>query len=225
MGKLIAIDGLDGSGKHTQCEMLLNTLKEQGRNVRLVSFPKYESESSSLVRMYLRGDFGKNPDDVNAYASSTFYAVDRYADYMMNWKDFYEEEDSIIIADRYTTANAVHQLAKLDHEYWEPFLSWLFDFEYIKMGIPKPDLVIFLEMKPEISQRLVKSRSEKTGQKRDIHEVDPDYINRCYNAAKYTADNHGWKRITCFKGKEPLSPEDIHEQVEKEVTYLLDVGR
>jgi len=224
MGKLIAIDGLDGSGKHTQCQMLLETLQEQGRNVKLLSFPKYDSESSSLVKMYLRGDFGTNPNDVNPYAASSFYAVDRYADYKMNWKEFYEEEDSIIIADRYTTANAVHQLAKLNHNYWEPFLSWLFDFEYVKLGIPKPDLVIFLEMKPEISQRLVNSRAQQTGRKTDIHEKDPNYINNCYNAAKYTADNYGWKRITCFSGKEPLSPERIHAEVEKEVTYLLDVN-
>ncbi len=189
MGKLIAIDGLDGSGKHTQCELLYETLKEQGKKVRLISFPNYDSDSSSLVKMYLHGDFGTNPDDVNPYASSTFYAVDRYADYKMNWKDFYEEEDSVIIADRYTTANAVHQLAKLDHDYWEPFLTWLFDFEYNKMGIPKPDLVLFLEMKPEISQRLVKERAKETGREVDIHEINTDYINRCYNAAKYTSDN------------------------------------
>ena len=184
MGKLIAIDGLDGSGKHTQCQMLLETLQEQGRNVKLLSFPKYDSESSSLVKMYLRGDFGTNPNDVNPYAASSFYAVDRYADYKMNWKEFYEEEDSVIIADRYTTANAVHQLAKLNHNYWE----------------------------------------QQTGRKTDIHEKDPNYINNCYNAAKYTADNYGWKRITCFSGKEPLSPERIHAEVEKAVTYLLDVN-
>ena len=144
-GKLIVIEGLDGSGKATQARALAEALQAQGKNVMQITFPDYASDSSALVRMYLGGQFGSHPDDVNAYAASAFYSVDRFASYKMKWGEFYRE-GGIVIADRYTTSNAVHQCSKLPPEQWQEFLDWLFDFEYNKIGIPAPDRVIYLEV-------------------------------------------------------------------------------
>lgn len=224
MGKLIVIDGLDGSGKTTQSQRLYDELVSQGKNVRMISFPDYDSQSSALVKMYLGGEFGTDPEDVNAYAASTFFAVDRYASYKCKWKEFYDDPDSVIITNRYTTSNAVHQLEKTDREDWDEYLSWLFDFEYNKLGIPAPDIVMFLEMKPEISLELVRRRSEQTGQKQDIHELDPDYMHRSYKAALYACDKLGWKRIVCYDGKEPLSEDEIAGKILEEATMLLDIN-
>lgn len=223
MGKIITIDGIDGSGKATQSEMLYNDLLAQGKNVRLISFPDYESKSSTLVKMYLDGEFGKTPGDVNPYAASTFFAVDRYASFKQNWKSFYDQPDSVIIANRYTTSNAIHQLSKLDREDWDGFLSWLQDFEYHKLGIPEPDLVIYLEMKPEITAELLHRRAELTGQRPDIHELDVDYMQKSYKAALYASDKLGWKRICCYDGKNPLSLEEIQTLVAEQAVMLLDV--
>lgn len=225
MGKLIAIDGLDGSGKTTQSARLFNELTSQGKNVRMISFPDYQNKSSTLVKMYLSGEFGESPEAVNAYAAATFFAVDRYCSYMKEWKEFYEKPDSVIIATRYTTSNAVHQLEKIDREKWDEYLSWLYDFEYGKLGLPQPDLVLFLEMKPEISLDLVRRRLDETGQKLDIHEVDTDYIFRSYKAALYASDKLGWKRICCYDGKNPLPPDDIEALIAEQVIMLLDVAK
>lgn len=225
MGKLIVIDGLDGSGKSTQSKRLLDELTSQGKSVRLISFPDYDSKSSALVHMYLDGEFGKDPEAVNAYAAATFFAVDRYASYMKEWKEFYDKPDSVIITTRYTTSNAIHQLEKIDREKWDEYLSWLYDFEYVKLGIPKPDLVLFLEMKPEISIELVKKRFEETGRTLDIHELDTDYIYRSYKAALYAADKLGWKRICCYDGKNPLSLDEIEGLIAEQVIMLLDVAK
>ena len=224
MGKLIAIDGLDGSGKTTQCQLLCDELKAQGKNVRLISFPNYESVGSTFVKLYLDGKLGDHPDDTNPYAAATFYAVDRYFSYRTEWKDFYSEPDSVIIAARYTTANAVHQLSKLDRDEWDDYLGWLFDFEYSKLGLPKPDLVLFLEMKPEISQELIRRRNEETGSTGDIHEKDSEYLSACYKAALYSSDKMGWDRIQCYDGKEPLSIDEIQSKIMEKVVMLLDVA-
>ena len=156
-GKLIAIEGLDGSGKATQAKLLAGYLAAQGLVVREVSFPDYGSDSSALVKMYLAGQFGPHPDDVNAYAASSFYAVDRYASYKKDWGSFYEN-GGIVIADRYTTSNAVHQCSKLPPEQWESFLGWLFDFEFHLLGLPTPDEVIYLQVDPAVSQKLMTQR-------------------------------------------------------------------
>ncbi len=224
MGKLIVIEGLDGSGKSTQTPILADELIAQGRDVRVISFPDYESESSALVRMYLDGEFGKKPDDVNAYAASSFYAVDRFASYKKDWKDFYEKPDSVVIATRYTSANEIHQLAKLDRDDWDAFISWAEDFEYEKLGIPRPDAVLYLDMKYEIAMSLVGGRSEKTGQKKDIHELDEAYMERCHKAAAYAGVKLGWKNIVCYEGKEPLPPEVISEKIMAEAVALLDIS-
>lgn len=156
-GKLYVIEGLDGSGKATQSQLLYESFARKGLPVRKVSFPNYESDSSALVRMYLRGDFGRDPSDVNAYAASSFYAADRFAGYKADWGPFYEE-GGIIIADRYTTSNAIHQCSKLPEKEWDGFLEWLFHFEYELLGIPAPDEVIYLQVDPQISQELMTGR-------------------------------------------------------------------
>lgn len=224
MGKLIVIEGLDGSGKSTQTPILANALRAQGKEVMEISFPVYQSDSSALVRMYLGGEFGTRPGDVNAYAASSFYAVDRFASYRKNWKAFYEKEDSVIIATRYTSSNEIHQLAKLDRGEWEDFIGWAEDFEYNKMGIPRPDMVLYLNMRYDIALSLVSGRSEATGQKKDIHELDTAYMARCHEAAAYASEKLGWKNIVCYENDSPLSLQEISAKILKEVSALLDIS-
>ena len=212
MGKLIVIEGLDGSGKSTQLNLLPQRLAEKGIETRSVSFPDYDNPSSTLVKMYLKGDFGKKPSDVNAYAASVFYTVDRYASFKQSWGEFYNGGGTIV-SGRYTTSNAVHQTSKLEKSEWESFLSWLYDFEYNKIGIPKPDLVIFLDMPVEVSQKLLDTRYTENGGKKDIHECDVDYLNRCREAARFTADYSGWKVISCAENGEPRTIEAISDDI------------
>ena len=212
MGKLIVIEGLDGSGKSTQLELLPENLKKFGIETKTVSFPNYDSDSSALVKMYLSGKFGEKPEDVNAYAASCFYAVDRYASYKTDWGKYYENGGTVV-AGRYTTSNAVHQASKLPEDKWENFLSWLYDFEYNKVRIPKPDLVIFLDMPIEVSQKLMSKRYSENGGKKDIHESDVDYLNHCRKAALYTAEFSGWKIVSCAKNGEARSIEDIANDI------------
>ncbi len=220
MGKLIVIEGLDGSGKSTQLELLYKNLKEKGIDCRTVSFPDYEHPSSTLVKMYLGGEFGQKPEDVNAYAASTFYAVDRYASFKKYWGEYYNNGGTII-AGRYVTSNAVHQNSKLSEDKWEAFLNWLYDFEYNKMGIPKPDKVIFLDMPIEVSQKLMSGRYKGDEDKKDIHERDTDYLEHCRKSALFTADYSGWDKISCAKNGEARTIEDIAEQVLSEVLSVL----
>ena len=208
-GKLIVIEGLDGSGKATQAKRLEEALSAR-MHTRKVSFPDYESDSSALVRMYLRGDFGSHPDDVNAYAASSFYAVDRYASFKRDWQKDYEK--GAVVADRYTTSNAVHQCSKLPPEKWDGYLDWLFDFEYDKLGIPKPDLVIYLRVDTDLSQELMNKRYHGED-KRDIHEKDLDYLARCRSAAEYCSEKFGWRIVECVKEGKMRSVEDIGNEV------------
>lgn len=211
-GKLIIIEAGDGSGKETQTKALYEHLRSDGRRVHRISFPDYPSDSSALVRMYLKGSFGGHAEDVNAYAASTFYAVDRYASYRMKWKAAYEAGDWIL-ADRYTTSNMVHQAVKLtDAEEREAFLEWLWDFEFVKLGLPVPDLVIFLDMDPAVSDRLIAERS-KDGREKDIHERDREYLHRCHGAYLELAEKYHWSRIVCSEQGEPRSIEGIHAEV------------
>lgn len=212
VGKLIVIEGLDGSGKGTQSQLLLDSLKQQGKNVMKVSFPDYESDSSALVKMYLAGKFGSDPSDVNAYAASSFYAVDRFASYKSGWGKFYEA-GGIVIADRYTTSNAIHQCSKLPEKDWDQFLQWLFSFEYELMGIPAPDQVIYLRVDPGISQKLMSGRYQGDESKKDIHESNIDYMNRSRQAADYCAGHLGWKTVECVVQTEMRSVESIHGEI------------
>lgn len=213
-GKLIVIEGLDGSGKATQSNMLYEKLLAEGKAVKKVSFPAYESNSSALVKMYLAGDFGKDPGDVNAYAASSFFAVDRFASYKQNWGKFYEE-GGIVIADRYTTSNAIHQCSKLPREEWDGFVEWLFDFEFKLMDIPAPDKVIYLQVDPKVSQKLMTERYHGDESKKDIHESNLDYLAKSRKAAQYCADKLGWVTVKCDDGDAMRSIAEIHEDVLK----------
>ena len=219
MGKLIVIEGLDGSGKSTQLELLPKLLKEQGLDSKTVSFPDYESRSSELVKMYLAGEFGRDPGDVNAYASSLFYAVDRFASFKSKWGEYYNAGGTVI-AGRYTTSNAIHQTSKLPEAMWAEFLDWLYELEYNKVGIPKPDKVIFLDMPVEVSQKLLSGRYKGDEAKKDIHESNIEYLNQCRMAAKFTADYSGWTTVSCAQGGEARSIEDISKDILKETLTL-----
>ncbi len=214
MGKLIVIEGLDGSGKATQSGLLYDVMSANGADVRKVTFPDYESRSSTLVKMYLAGEFGEKADDVNAYAASAFYAVDRYASYKTKWKDFYCG-GGVVIADRYTTSNAIHQCSKLPKEEWDAYLDWLFEFEYSRMEIPAPDAVIYLDVDTDVSQRLLEKRYNGDESKRDIHEKDKAYLAHSQAAARYCAEKYGWLTVQCCENGTMRSVEDIHFDVEK----------
>lgn len=209
-GKLIVIEGLDGSGKSTQIEYLKNKLS--GRNVHQIKLPDYDSDSSALVKMYLRGDFGKKPEDVNAYAASAFYAVDRFANYKMKWKEFYDNGE-IIISDRYTTSNAYHQATKIPKDDRAEFFYWLEDFEYGLLGIPEPNAVIYLDMPIEISQKMMTERYHGDETKKDIHESNLDYLYKCRDAALDAAEKMGWYVVKCNDGDEPRTVESIGDEI------------
>ena len=211
-GKLAVIEGLDGSGKSTQTELLMKKLAWAAISFKKIKLPDYESQSSSLVRMYLGGEFGNAPGDVNAYAASAFYAVDRVANYICRWKNDYAE-GKLIIADRYTTSNACHQLQKLPRGEWDDYLAWLEDFEYNKLSIPKPDVVIFLDMPIYVSQRLMSGRYGGDEGKKDIHEANTAYLKSCREAALYAADRLGWRVINCSDRGEPRSIESIGNEL------------
>ncbi len=218
-GKLIVIEGLDGSGKSTQIELLRKKLGAE--NTFQIKLPDYESGSSELVKMYLRGDFGKKPYDVNAFAASAFYAVDRYANYKTKWKEPYEN-GMVILSDRYTTSNAYHQATKLPQDEWDSYFKWLEDFEYGLLGIPKPDAVIYLDMPIEISQKLMSSRYKGDESKKDIHEANVEYLKKCRVAALAAAEKMGWFVITCNNGDEPKNIEEIGDIIYKKVEFLIN---
>jgi len=220
MGKLIAIEGTDGSGKETQSRILLGRLAAAGVSARKLDFPRYGKESSALVRLYLGGAFGKKPDDVNAYAASTFFAVDRYASMKEDWGGFYAA-GGLLVSDRYTTSNAVHQAPKLPEGERDAFVSWLFDFEYRLLGLPAPDLVVYLDMPVEVTRAMMRRRSAETGAAADIHEADAEYLERCRAFALGEAAKLGWSVIGCARGGEPRSEAEIGDEVFGAVSALL----
>ena len=211
MGILIAIDGVDASGKQTQTELLKKRLVEDGKNIKAVSFPAYDNPSSTLVKMYLNGDFGEKPSDVNAYATSTFFAADRFATYRTDWgKDY--NSGTIILADRYVSSNLIHQASKIDNSAEkDKFLTWLDDLEHNIYGLPRPDVTIFLDMPPEYGVMLMKDRANKANgtDKKDIHESDFSYLETSYNNAVYVAERFNWKRVSCVKDGEVRSVEAV----------------
>ena len=220
MGKLIVIDGLDGSGKTTQFELIQKILSDRGITVKAISFPEYDKPSSTLVKMYLGGEFSKNAEDVNAYASSSFYAVDRYASYKLYWEKDYLD-DKLILASRYVSSNAIHQMVKLPEEEWEQYLDWLIDYEHIKMNIPKADKVIFLDMPIEISQKLLSQRYNGDENKKDIHESNVEYLHRCRKSALFAAEKLDWSVVTCNDGENPLPTEEISKKIMKVIDEVI----
>lgn len=219
MGKLYVIDGTDASGKQTQFEKLQQRLKKENIDFRTVSFPNYDSPSSSLVKMYLSGEFGENAKDVSPYIASTFYAADRYATYKTKLEDYYNN-GGIILADRYTTANMVHQAGKIkDKQEREKFLNWLWDFEFNLYKLPVPTKVFFLNMPPEYAFELMKNRENKFTHEsqKDIHERDKNHIVDSYNAACDVAQKYNWVTIDCIKDDKIRTIEEIHEDIFKQI--------
>ncbi len=222
MGKLVVIEGSDGSGKATQTKLLFEYLKEQGRNVRMVSYPDYDSPSSSLVKMYLGSEFGHDPYSVNAYVTSAFFAVDRFASYLKNWKSFYESsKDAIVICDRYVTSNMLHQTSKLESlAEKERFLEWEYDFEFVKGGLPVPDLVFFLDVPPDTAFRLMRDRENKITHKseKDIHESNKDFLLKSYENSILVGKKYGWRNIRCCDDEGNMeSMEVIHGRIREAI--------
>lgn len=220
MGRLFVLDGLDGCGKTTQLACLNEELQNMHVDFKQISFPDYDQPSSALVQQYLAGEYGEHVGDVSAYAASSFYAVDRYASFRKFWKEDYEN-NKLIVAARYTTSNAIYQTTQLPKDEWDSFLEWLEDYEYNKLGLPKPDLVCFLDLPPEISQKLLLERYHGDDSLRDVHERDVDFLIRCRETALYAAKKLGWHVISCGKDGKILPKETITEMLLKEVKTCL----
>lgn len=221
MGKLIVIEGTDGSGKSTQFRLLTDRLTAENHDFQQLVFPQYSEPSSALIRMYLNGAFGSNPSDVNAYAASTFYAVDRYASYKKVWGEWYEN-GGLVVSDRYTTSNAVHQASKEPESKREAFLKWLYELEYEHMGLPRPDLTIYLDVPTDFTEKLLRSREQNTNTRADIHEADTSYLATCRKMGREAASFYGWTVIECVKDGKMRSMEDIHEEIYRHVVKCLE---
>ena len=219
-GKLLVLEGIDGSGKATQAAMLLARLQGEGRAVQAVSFPNYDSPSSALIKMYLGGELGDDLRQINPYAASIFYAADRYVSFVQQWGDFYRQ-GGILLADRYATSNATHQMSRLPREEWEGYLRWLQDLEYDRMGLPAPSLVVYLDMHPQVAQKLMAKRYRGDETRKDLHEADAAYLCHCREAALFAAQFCGWQVVRCFAGEEPLPPETIAQAVYELVSQRL----
>lgn len=218
-GKIVVIEGLDGSGKSTQFEIIDKLLSDKNIPHKSISFPDYDNPSSALVKMYLSGEFSKNAADVNAYAASSFYAVDRYASYKLFWEKAYNSGD-LILASRYVTSNAIYQMVKCDKCEWDNYLDWLFEYECDKLGLPRPDSVIFLDMPVSVSQRLLSGRYDGDEDKKDIHEINVEFLNKCRDAALFAAEKFDWNIIKCSDEEKPLSREIITNEIMKIINLL-----
>ncbi len=221
MGKLIVIEGTDGSGKSTQFKKLTQRLTEEGKVFKTLVFPQYSEPSSALIRMYLGGEFGTHPSDVNAYAASAFYAVDRYASFKKDWGNWYNE-GGLIVSDRYTTSNAVHQTSKEPEEKRGEFLKWLYEFEYDKLGMPRPDLTIYLDVPTAFTEQMMRHREAETNTHADIHEQDMRYLATCREMGRSAANFYNWNIIQCVKEGKMRSIEDIHEEIYRLVAAWLE---
>lgn len=217
---LLVLEGLDGSGKGTQAKLLADALTERGIPFRQVTFPDYDSPSSALVKMYLGGELGTKPEDVNAYAASTFYAVDRFASFRRDWQADYKA-GKLILCDRYATSNMVYQMEKLPRQEWNAFLHWVEDFEYGKLGLPRPDQVLYLDMPLEVSQKLLLSRYHGDSGKKDIHESHLEFLRACRECAQYAGQQLSWQVISCARDGQPLPMETIHQAVLEAIKPLL----
>ena len=223
MGKLFVIDGTDGSGKQTQLEKLKQRLTQEKIEFKSVSFPNYESPSSSLVKIYLNGELSEDPKEISPYIASTFYAADRYITFKKEYEEYYKN-GGIILADRYTTSNMVHQAGKIkDDEEREKFLNWLWDFEFNLYGLPIPTEVFFLNMPTEYALKLMENRKNKITkeEKKDIHERNQEHMKDAYNEACKLSKKYNWKEIKCVKDGKIRTIEDIHEEIYQEIKSKL----
>lgn len=207
---LIVIDGLDGCGKSTQ----LDLLKEKITGAHFITFPYYNTNSGKIVTDYLNGVFNENNPEISAYSASAMYAVDRYTSYKTHWEELYKSGSPVISA-RYVTSNAIYQMTKLDKSEWDKYLDWLYDFEYVKLGIPKPDKTIFLDMPIEISQKLLSERYDGDENKKDIHEQNVSFLKACRESALYVAKRDCWDIIPCNNGDNPRTIEEINNDLIK----------
>ncbi len=215
-GKLITIEGTDASGKSTQLSLLCERFTREGRDFKKIAFPRYDSDSSALVRMYLGGEFGSDPAAVNAYAASTFFAADRIASYLREWREYLNCGGTVLL-DRYTTSNAIYQSSKLPENEREGFCDWLFNYEYNLLGLPAPDLVLFLDMPPELAEQLLAAR----GEKEDVHEQDKAYMRACYNNARALAQRFSWHRIPCSENGRIRTRDEVHNEISDVVSRIL----
>ena len=218
--KLFVLEGLDGSGKSTQFELLQKYLDTENVSYKAISFPDYDKPSSALVKMYLGGEFSKNASDINAYAASSFYAVDRYASFKLYWENEYNN-GNFILAARYATSNAIYQMVKLPKDKWDEYLDWLEEYEYEKLNLPRPEKVVFLDMPVEVSQKLLSNRYNGDETKKDIHEVDVEFLVKCREAALFTAKKQNWEIVECSDENNPFSIEYISEKLKKIVSKLI----
>lgn len=218
--KIIVIEGLDGSGKATQTALLAEKLTKKGTAVRRLEFPDYESQGSALVKMYLGGEFGSKPGDVNAYAASAFYAVDRAASYLKDWKADYQS-GMLFLCDRYCTSNIIYQMAKVSDGERDGFIEWQADFEYGKLGLPRPDRVIYLDVSPDVSQKLMEKRYGGDESKKDLHESNLEFLLSCRKSALYAAEKCGWTIIDCCENGEIKPIDKISEEIEKALSDIL----
>lgn len=214
--KLIVIEGLDGSGKSVQLELL----KEDYPEFRFITFPNYQSPSGQIVTNYLQGLYSEQDNSVSAYTASCFYAVDRYTSYKTDWEKDYRE-GKIIISARYVSSNAIYQMTKLPQSKWQEYMDWLFDIEYNKFKMPKPAATIFLDMPVEVSRKLLMKRYEGRKDKLDLHESNLEFMNACREAALYVAEKEGWTKIKCSENGQPLPIELIHNNIKKEIEELI----
>ncbi len=218
--KIIVIEGLDGSGKATQTALLAQKLSDRGIKVRRLEYPDYDSPSSSLVKMYLGGEFGSKPEDVNAYAASAFYAVDRAAGFLGDWKADYQS-GKLFLCDRYCTSNIIYQMAKVSDAERDAFIEWQADFEYDKLGLPRPDAVIYLDVSPDVSQKLMEKRYGGDQSKKDLHESNLSFLLSCRKSALYAAEKCGWKIIDCCENGDIKPIDKISDEIEKAVSDIL----
>jgi len=212
LGKLIVFEGIDGSGKSTQFEMLCKRLSVEERQFKRLVFPRYNEPSSALIKMYLAGEFGDNPESVNAYAASSFYAVDRYASYMQDWREYYLN-GGLILTDRYTTSNALHQGAKIAPDKRDGFFKWLYDYEFNHLGLPAPEAVIYMDITAGFAAKRLLRRQTETGTSADIHENDMTYLTNCAESGKQAASAFGWHKISCVSGDKERDQNEIHAQI------------
>jgi len=219
MGYLVVFEGIDGSGKSTQYDLLCNRFLSEGRDFMRLRFPRYDKPSSALIRMYLGGELGDDPGAVNAYAASSFFAVDRYASFLQDWRGYYDS-GGLVLTDRYTTSNTLHQGAKLPKEEREYFFAWLYDYEFGLLGLPRPDLVIFLNIDAKIAGQRLSRRQTETGESRDIHEKDAEYLRQCALCGAQAAEFYGWHTVNCIENGHERSEAELSDLIYKYISSL-----
>ena len=222
LGKLIVFEGIDGSGKSTQFELMCTRLSDEDRLFKRLVFPRYDEPSSALIKMYLSGEFGKNPDSVNAYAASSFYAVDRYASFIQDWREHYQA-GGLVLTDRYTTSNALHQGAKMADRQRESFFKWLYEYEFDLIGLPVPDLVIYMDIDADFAEKRIWHRQTETGAEADIHEKDVAYLRNCAKSGKHAAAQLGWHRINCVRNGIERSKDDLHSEIYSKILASISI--